>query len=155
MTASSTELTVAWVLSCADKHDHAITDEENAWFFQGRSDLPEALCGHRVVTGSLTLPPGPRCAHCEAIFRARSTLFDPDLRMARRPRPRRQAVTFLRRLLHRPVRSASRRSVSRARRSEADHGDRAADSPTVGAVAVPHPVPDPADAASAPATRTE
>lgn len=155
MTALSNQLSVTWVLSCADGQDHAITDEENTRVYKDRSGLPEALCGHRVVAGSLTLPPGPRCPHCEAILRARATVFDPDLRMARRPRHRHRAPSFLRRLFPRPVRSASHRPGSRADRTAPDHGDPAAEPPTGGEVAVPPPVTAASGADSTPVTRTE
>lgn len=141
MTAPSERLFFTWVLSGTDKQDHAVVDEEFARVFHNGSGLSEALCGHHVVPGSLTLPPGPRCPRCLLFIRARATLSDPDFRMADRPRRRHRAPTFLRRLFRRPVRSVACTAVPRADRTGPDHGGPAAETPPSGGSAVHHPRP--------------
>lgn len=155
MTATSSELYVTWVLSCADGQDHAITDEENTRVYRDRCGLPEAVCGHRVVAGSLAFPPGPRCLECEAVLRASTVAFDPDLEVVRSPRHRNRALCFVRRLFDRRIRSIFCHTVAQARRAEPDRGERVAAPVACRSVATHHRISDDRSAASAPVTRTE
>lgn len=101
----SERLFFAWFLSGADKTDHAVTDHESARVIRNGSGLREALCGHLVMPGSLTSPPGPQCRRCLLLVRARTSLSDPDLRMADSRRCSR-ASALIRWLCRRPARSA-------------------------------------------------
>jgi hypothetical protein len=56
----------AWLTS-ADRVDHAVTDEE----FHDHRPEPEAVCGNVILLAAMEAPPGPRCARCVAILRAR------------------------------------------------------------------------------------
>ncbi|MGW3470445.1 hypothetical protein ACWDKQ_18750 [Saccharopolyspora sp. NPDC000995] len=103
MTLQDDRLYVTWVLSGADGQDHAVTDEEATRANHEGTGRAEAVCGHPVLTVSLTNPPGRKCSRCLAYLLARATLSDLDLRM--KPYHRRHRCTgLLRQLLRLPAR---------------------------------------------------
>lgn len=137
MTAPNERLFFTWFLSGTDNQDHAVVDEEFTRALHAGSGLCEALCGHRVVPRSLTVPPGPHCTRCLLFVRARATLSDPDLRSADRP-CRHRAPTLLRRLFHHSVRSVARTAFPRPDRAEPDRGGPAAETPPSDGAAAHH-----------------
>jgi hypothetical protein len=76
-------LYVMWYRCVADGHDHAVTDEEFARGVHRHEGRYEAVCGHRVLIGSVLAPPAPPCARCHAYLVARATLRQADERLGR------------------------------------------------------------------------
>ncbi|GAA4835878.1 hypothetical protein [Saccharopolyspora rosea] len=95
----------AWTFSCADEHEHAVTDEAFLHAYRDGSGLSESLCGHRVVPGPLGFPPGPRCRECARCVQSRTAPPGSRLRGAERSRPRRRASAVFGRLFPRSGRS--------------------------------------------------
>lgn len=71
---SERKLYVTWHRSMADGCQHAVTDEEFTYRYQRREGEYRAVCGHVVLGGLMSLPPGPVCGACDRYVRACETL---------------------------------------------------------------------------------
>lgn len=107
MTPPAERLFITWFTNGADRHSHAVTDEEAGHGYRTGTD-PEALCGSTVTPMPLITPPGPRCPRCEQYLHARATMTDFALRIDP-AHPRHHKPSRLRRLFDRipPARSSS------------------------------------------------
>lgn len=54
-----------WITCVVDGREHGVTDEEIARASR-RGGTYVGVCGHLVVPGSMTCPPGRRCRDCHA-----------------------------------------------------------------------------------------